>query len=466
MSDRYNIIVIGAGPAGMSAAIEAARHGASVCLLDEQSSAGGQIYRGVEQAGVAQSKFLGSEYIAGRALVSALQGSSVIHRKCSTIWKVSKDGSVAFSISGRAFQCSARHIIIANGAIERPMPVPGWTTPGVLTVGAAQILMKSAGVVPKEAVLIGAGPLIYLVATQLILAGSPPKALIETQTKRDLLRAIRHFVPALRSWRQLVKGVQMLGVLRRAGVQRFTGSTNIEIDGGETVSGVRFRAHGSDQEINTKVALLHLGVVPSTQISRSLGLEHIYDSAQFCFKPVAGELGQSSNPVISIAGDGAGIGGAVAAELSGRLSAIDALRKIGRIKPNQLLELQQQLLAKHRSELAIRPFLDAAYPPPKSVLCPDDETILCRCEDVKAGDIRRYAALGCMGPNQTKSFGRSGMGPCQGRFCGQTVTEILAQETGQHQDTVGSYRIRAPLKPITLKEMASLGCSEIAGNTK
>lgn len=456
MSDPFDIIVIGAGPAGLSAATETRRHGASVCLLDEQHSAGGQIYRNVVGSPATRQRVLGTDYSAGHALVQSSEESGVVHRKTATVWKVGKDGSVAFSVDGQAEQIQARHIIIATGAMERPAPVPGWTLPGTLTVGAAQILMKSSGIVPVGAVLVGAGPLLYLVATQLVAAGAPPKALVETQTKTDLKRAMRHVVLALKGWKQLVKGLQMIAALRWTGVPRFTNATNIEITGDASVENVRFHARGCDHVIATASVLLHQGVVPNTQITRSLGLDHTYDAAQCCFAPSTDEFGQSSNPLFSIAGDGAGIGGAKVAELSGKISALNALRQIGTITQATCADLTRPLLKRRRREMAIRPFLDAAYPPPSSVLRPADDTIICRCENVSAGDIRRYATLGCTGPNQTKAFGRSGMGPCQGRYCGSVVTEILAEETGKTHDFVGSYRIRAPLKPITLKELATL----------
>lgn len=466
MSDVFDVIVIGAGPAGMSAATQARRHGASVCLLDEQYAAGGQIYRNVAQTPDARASVLGSDYRAGAEFVKALQVSGVDHRTGATVWKVGKDGTVVFSVDRNATQISGRHIIVASGAIERPVPVPGWTKPGVMNVGAAQILMKTAGIVPKDAVLIGAGPLLYLVASQLVAAGAPPKCLVETQTKTDLALAMRHILPALKGWKQLAKGLQLIAMLRRAGVRRFKAATNIEILGNEAAESVCFRVGGRDHSIPSTRVLLHQGVVPNTQIMRSLNLDHSYNYAQHCFVPVVDMLGQSSNPLISIAGDGAGIGGATVAAHTGKLSALNALCKIGLISKPSCAELAKPLLKLRNRELSIRPFLDAAYPPPQSILRPANDTIICRCEEVRAGDIRRYAELGCKGPNQTKAFGRCGMGACQGRYCGLTVTEILSEETGQSQEAVGSYRIRAPLKPVTLKELASLNSpSQNTGKT-
>lgn len=456
MQTNFDIIVVGAGPAGMSAVIEAAKHGAAVCLLDEQIRAGGQIYRNVANTKPAQAKILGKDYLAGRSLVEALEQTSVDHRAGVTVWNVGEDGAVTYSRDGQAQQVHGQHVILASGATERPVPLPGWTLPGVITAGAAQIMMKSDGLVAQNAVLVGSGPLLYLVATQLLAAGAPPKALIETQTRKNFISALPHFLGALKDWKQLAKGIRFLSALKRARIPRYTAATDISIEGTDHAQAVTFRAGGRDHRIETDMVLLHQGVVPNTQISRSLRLEHRYDDIQRCFHPVTDNLGQSSNRLFSIAGDGAGIGGAKVAALSGRLSALNALAQIGKIAQDLRDKEASDLLKARQSELSIRPFLDMLYSPPETVFLPADDTIICRCEEVRAGDIRQFAAMGCASPNRTKVFGRCGMGPCQGRNCGLTVTEILAAENNDTQDGVGGFRIRAPLKPVTLSELAAL----------
>ncbi|MBN9117234.1 MAG: (2Fe-2S)-binding protein, partial [Pandoraea sp.] len=154
--------------------------------------------------------------------------------------------------------------------------------------------------------------------------------------------------------------------------------------------------------------------------------------------------------------DGAGIASALAAEPSGRLAAVQAAVKLGKLdaakRDSRALSLRRELAA----HTAIRPFLDALYRPAEAFRIPaDDSTLVCRCEEVTAGDVRRMAGLGCVGPNQTKSFSRCGMGPCQGRFCGLTVAELLAQSQGCAVPEVGYYRIRPPIKPVTLDELAT-----------
>ena len=455
-TEQFDLIVIGAGPAGMTAAKEAVQRGARVIILDEQLASGGQIYRNVLGVSPRQAAILGPDFTAGRQLAECLVSSQIDHRKGAVVWQVGTDGCVTFSQNGTASRVQGKHILLATGAIERSVPLPGWTLPGVMTVGAAQILMKTSGLVAEKAVLVGSGPLLYLVAAQLVAAGHPPKALVETQTFSDTRAAMAHLGGALRGWRHLMKGIGLIANLKRAGVARYKGAVDISIDGETEARAVCFTSRGRPQRIETETVLLHQGIVPNTQISRAVGLDHQYDKAQRCFHPVTDIYGQSSVPQISVAGDGAGIYGAIAAALSGRIGALNALTAMGQMTTTDRDLACSSLLKKRTAEIAIRPFLDRAYTPPESILQPADNTIVCRCEEVTAGEIRRLVALGCKGPNQIKAFCRAGMGPCQGRFCGLTVAEIMAAETGQSLDDIGTHRIRTPLKPVTLGELAAL----------
>lgn len=456
---EHDLIVIGAGPAGMAAARTAADGGASVLVLDEQPAAGGQIYRGVLGVDARRSEILGSDYEAGRPLVQALEHPQIHYERGAVVWRVEREGRVAWTNDGAARMAMAARVLVATGAVERPIPIPGWTLPGVMTAGAAQILLKTAGVIPKDAVLAGAGPLVYLIAQQLIDAGAPPKALVETQDMNAFLRASPHLPRALRGWKPLLKGTKMLATIRGAGVPRHTAAKGLRALGDGAVSGLRFEAGGRTHEIACETLLLHQGVVPNVQITRSLGLPHDWDAAQRCWRPRCDSWGSTEAPAIMIAGDGGGIAGAGAAALTGKLAALEMLRALGHLSESDRDARARPLRKALSVERAARPMLDALYAPPTEVLSPPDETIVCRCEEVTAGDIRGYAGLGCLGPNQTKAFGRCGMGPCQGRYCGLTVAEILAEAQGVGPEAVGYYRIRPPLKPVTLGELAQLADS-------
>ena len=455
-ADIVDLVIVGAGPAGLAAACEARKWGVRVTLLDEQPATGGQIYRGVDAASTNRRSVLGEDYAAGAELTGAFARSGARHIAGAAVWNVGSDLTVNYLHQGSNQVLQARHIILASGAMERPFPIPGWTLPGVMGAGAAQILFKSAGALPNEpVVLAGCGPLLYLLASQYLQAGVTLKAVVHTTQPRDYLRASSHLAGALRGWRDLRKGMRMLGNLRRNHVPIYAGAEELAIEGTDRAEAICFRHKGRSHRIESSLVLLHQGVVPNTQLSWSLRARHRWNDDQLCWVPETDEYGQIEETGIYLAGDSRGIVGAKASASQGRLAAIAIAEKLGRLRGEDRVSHESTVRAQLRRQLHIRPFLDALYRPPEEHRIPrSDSVVVCRCEEVTAGQIRKYAELGCQGPNQTKAFGRCGMGPCQGRLCGLTVTEIIAQTRGVRPDDVGYYRIRPPIKPVTLGELA------------
>ncbi len=431
-----DLAIVGAGPAGMAAAVEAAKHGLSVVVLDDQPEPGGQIYRAIERAGPRLRTILGGEYAAGEALVRDFRAAGIDYRPDSAVWRLDAGARIAYSRNGTASTLTADRVLIATGAMERPVPIPGADRPGVMGAGAAQVLLKASGLVPAgRVVLAGAGPLLLLVGCQLLDAGADVAAVLETTAGGDYLDAAPALPRALAGWRDLAKGVAMKRRLKRAGVVFRSGV------GGLAATGDSVRFDGG--EIACDLLLLHEGVVPQTHLSRQAGLAHRWQTEQRHWAPVVDAAGRTAEETLIVAGDAAGIAGARAAALSGRIAARTAAGK----EPAELAAA----LARER---AMRPLLDRLFPPRTAL--PDDEAPVCRCESITAGDIRRAVRDGAMGPNQLKAFSRAGMGPCQGRMCGLAAAEIVADERGLPVEEVGSFRIRPPVKPLTLGELASM----------
>lgn len=452
----YDLVVIGAGPAGMAAATKGPGLGLKVLLLDEQAQAGGQIYRRVQDAGPQALRILGSDYAEGRALVERLQASGADTCFGAFVVDVSPQLVVFFRAEGSIRQVRAKQLIVATGAMERASPFPGWTLPGVMPAGAAQIALKADAVVPSGRVAVaGCGPLLLLVSQQLLRAGVEVVALIETGEPGNALRALPHLPWALRSHRDLLKGLSMMGGLWRARAPWFRGCDALQAIGDEHVRAVHFRHRGKPKEMPVDTLLVHHGVVPNHQLSRLLGLAHRWSNEQLAWQVECDLYGQTSMPGVFVAGDGASIAGALAAANRGTLAALGAARALGRIGPEELHRAAAIHVAKLRRHIGIRPLLDTLYAPPEWLLEPADDTIVCRCERVSAGTVREMADLGCAGPNQGKFLSRCGMGPCQGRMCGTPVTQLMAQRLGLSPDEVGAYRIRPPLKPLPLSVIAN-----------
>ena len=455
MTAAYDIAVIGAGPAGMAAAATADGLGLATVLIDEQASPGGQIYRNIEGAPLADRAVLGAEYQAGAALAAALRGSGVDYLDTTTVWSVTPENEIGVTRAGAARLMSAKHIVLATGALERPMPLPGWTLPGVMTAGAAQVMLKSAAAVAPGAVFAGCGPLLYLIVGQYLRAGAPVAALIDTTPRINLWRAAPLLPQALAAGGYLAKGLAMMRDIRRAGVPVIRGVDGLAALGEGRLGAVAYSRGGRRATIETEHLFLHQGIVANVNLAMAAGCAHRWDARQLGWRPACDVWGRSSVDGVSIAGDGAGIGGARVAELDGRLAALDVACRLGRIEAAERDSRAAPLHAARRRDLRIRPFLETLYRPADDLRTPlADDVIVCRCEDVTAGDIRAALALGCPGPNQLKAFTRCGMGPCQGRLCGPTVTELIAAERGVPVADVGYYRLRPPVKPVTLGELA------------
>jgi NADPH-dependent 2,4-dienoyl-CoA reductase/sulfur reductase-like enzyme len=465
----YDLVVIGAGPAGMAAASTAAGHGLSTLVVDEQPAPGGQIYRAVERTPVTDRGLLGKDYWHGLSLVQRFRAADVQYLPGATVWGVTRvpggepssmtsaaaEMEVAMSCGDGSRAVRARHVVVATGAQERPFAIPGWTLPGVMTAGAAQILLKSSGLAPAgRVVLAGTGPLLLLVAAQLRRAGANVVRMLDTTPTDQPIRwrelagfvASPYFLKGVKTYLQargaapLVRGVRHLAARAQGG----------------RVAAVEYEVRGRAERVEADVLLLHQGVVPGINLTRALACTHHWDEAQACFVPTVDDWFASSVPGISIAGDAAGIGGARMAESRGCLAALQACHVLGALNEQERDGIAQP----HRRELARwqrgRSFIDALYLPAREARAPTGDTLVCRCEEVTADAVAQAARLGCTGPNQLKSFLRCGMGPCQGRLCGLTVTEILARERGKNPQEIGYYRTRFPIKPLTLGELASM----------
>ena len=255
MTESCDIAVIGAGPSGLAAATLAARHGARTVLLDEQSQPGGQIYRGIEvmaRSNPALLKLMGADYARGLDLIRNLRSSSADYRPGSAVWQITPDKEIWHSRGGSSLALTARCIVLATGAIERPVPLPGWTLPGVMSAGALQILLKSSDATPaKPLALIGAGPLLLLLAKQYLDAGVRPAAILDTAQGSRRWAALRHLPAALggvgRTY--LAKGMTLMSTLRRSGVPVFRNVDEVAIEGTTRAEAVSFTSGGKRQRV-------------------------------------------------------------------------------------------------------------------------------------------------------------------------------------------------------------------------
>ena len=464
-----DIAVVGAGPAGLAAATVAAEAGLRVVLFDEQRQAGGQIHRGITASPLARPAVLGADYWAGGSLVRAFERSGARHGAGASVWSLAPrdDGTLALAVSSgptaapRSALVLARAVIVATGALERPVPIPGWTLPGVMSVGAAQILLKTAGVVAtRGTVIAGSGPLLWLYAWQCLEAGGTIDALLDTTPRGRLARALPHAAAFLMS-RYAAKGYELVRTVRaRTRVVEHVDA--LAALGDDRVEGVRFGVGGALDSLACDTLLLHHGVVPHATLALAAGCDIAWNDAQACFEPVVDPWGGSSLPGVWVAGDAANVAGADAAAPRGALAALAAANALGRFDAAERDRKARPWRAALARALRGRAFLDTLYRPADAFRVPRDATIACRCEEVTAERVVQALRAGASGPNQAKALTRCGMGPCQGRLCAPTLTALVAETCGISATEAGTYRQRFPVKPVTLGELAALPGSAAA----
>lgn len=458
MDNHYQLLVIGGGPAGLAAATTAAEHGIHCALLDEQPAPGGQIYRAIESIPKQRSEQLGSEYLRGKGLADAFRNSRAAYFPGTRVWSLTAGCKVGLIHQDLARTISADQIIVACGAMERPVPFPGWILPGVMQAGAGQILFKSAGMVPDNGVVLaGSGPLLLLLAWQYLQAGVEIKGLLDVTPLGNHLLALPKFPKALLAHRYLTKGIGYQLDLKRAKVPVLTGVSDLHANGEDTLESITFHHRGKIKTIATELLLTHFGVIPHIALTQAADCSHKWDNNQQCWRPQHDEWGHTTIDGIIVAGDGAGINGARSAEHAGRLAGLAAAHALDKISHAERDRLALKDRKWMQADRHIRPFLEAYFRLPNTLLTtPDDETVVCRCEEITAGEIRQQVENGHDNSNQLKYFTRCGMGPCQGRQCSNAVAHIVAAACGKSIPETGLFRARPPVTPLTLKQLASM----------
>ncbi len=455
ISNDYDIAIIGAGPAGMSAALVAAESGATVVILDDKLRPGGQIYRNVTQSPLQNPEVLGVDYVKGQALVARFEQSSIDKFFGASVWHVGDNGEILFSHASETKRLTAREIIISCGAMERPFPIKGWHLPGVMSAGSAQVMLKNDGLVKDNAVFVGTGPLLYLIVAQYLRLGVKVKAVVDTTPVSAYKRALPLIFSVLPHLKMLLKGVGLLNEIRKSGTPVYRFASKVAIEGEGEATAVSFYANGQMHCMAAEHVFLHQGVIPNLNMTRSIGLKHYWCEQQLCWKPELDQWCESSVPSIAVAGDCGGIVGADAAEDMGRLAAIQRIYRLGLISQQERNERAKFSQRRLSSFNTFRRFIDRMYQPIKQHRVPvDDQVVVCRCEEQTVAQLKSGFVEGGSGPEELKGLTRCGMGPCQGRQCGHTVSELLADWRDERIEKVGYYRMRSPMRLLNLAELS------------
>ncbi|MEU7057643.1 NAD(P)/FAD-dependent oxidoreductase [Streptomyces sp. NPDC046197] len=427
---RTDLAVIGAGPAGLAAALAAAARGVRVTVLDAAPAPGGQYYRQPAAGlGARRPEALHHQWRTWERLRDGLAASEVTVLTDHHVWAL-EHGFTVHALHGpeqrEPVAVRADAVLLATGGYERVFPFPGWTLPGVVTAGGAQAMLKGTLVVPgRRAVVAGTGPLLLPVATGLAAAGVDVAALVESADPRGFLRhagVLAVKVPegagyAARLLRHRIRFLPRHMVVRANGDDTLTAVTVAALDAGGRVR------TGTERLIVCDTLAVGHGMLPHTDLAESLGCRLDGPAVR-----VDGEQ-RTDVPGVWAAGEATGIGGAGLALAEGHLAGCSIAARLRGTEPDPR---QWSAAARSRGRLrrAARG-LDSAYPPPPHwTEQVTDDTVVCRCEEVTAGAVREaVAALGAGDLRTVKLLTRAGMGWCQGRICAPAVAGVAGCET-------------------------------------
>ncbi len=447
MTAAIQPVIVGVGPAGIRAAQALVAHGLRPTLVDEGASFGGQIYRRQpDNFRRAASTLYGFEAARARSAHEAMEGLlvKIDYRARSLVWNA--EGSVLDVLcDGASTRIAYSHLVVATGATDRVLPIPGWTKPGVFTLGGAQVALKFQGcAIGGSVAFVGTGPLLYLVAYQYAKAGASVAAVVDVASLRGKARA----VPALLAQPAvLAKGLYYTTWLRLHGVPVLEGARALRILGEDRVTGITCDDRSRERTIACDAVAIGHGLRPETQLADLLGCAFRFDAMTRDHVPERDAAGRTSVAGVYVAGDGAGILGADAAEWAGERAALALLEDAGIAVDRARGQALEMRLARATD---FRRGLERAFPFPQAWAAEaPEELVVCRCEEITAAELRRAVReSGTVEINRLKALTRVGMGRCQGRMCAAAASEVLAHACGRGVEEIGRLRAQAPVKPI------------------
>jgi glycine/D-amino acid oxidase-like deaminating enzyme len=446
-----DVLIVGAGPAGLSTARSLALAGADVIVVDERLAPGGQFFKPLADSQGADITRLDRQFRDGAALRDQALTAGVRIFNDTTVWAAFSPTEVAALVAGRSTLFRPRRLVLATGAYEQSLPVPGWTLPGVMTVGGLQTLARSYRVAPGQRIVIaGNGPLCLQTAAELIEGGANVVAVLEAAPRPGLREMGMIFRAAGSDPGLMFKGAALERRLR--GVLHWRTRVT-EIFGEDRVN----RVEAADLSIEADVVALGYGFAASSELARSLGCRHRFVArGNGSMETVTDGDGRTSLGDVFAIGDGAHFGGAKRALAQGVVTAGAIAGDLGLKKPS-VSGARRTVRRAGRFQAALWRLFDAA---PLEAAGIDNRAIVCRCEEVTASELRASIAVGYKTPATLKRATRAGMGRCQGRYCAAVIARMCSSQI----DEFGLFAPRPPAKPVPISAL-TLEQPEWTGHT-
>lgn len=440
-----DVLIIGGGAGGLSAAIAAAKAGASVVVLDERKVSGGQYFKQSADGSILDTQQRDGAKLVMEAIETGAQILNGVE-----LWGAF-DPLLFFAQQGDTpIIARPKSAIIATGAFERPVMVPGWTLPGVMTTGAAQTLWRSYGTLPgKRVAICGSGPLNAQVALELAKGGAQVVRLAESAahpvTRPILAAGLLSADPALTA-----KGLRMELGLRRLGVPIRNTCELIRVDKDGDALAATFRSGDIEDVVTVDALCMNAGFEPQNEILRLLGAEMRYDLAMGHLRCQTDADMRTKVAGLFAVGDCKGLGGAPAAQVEGAIAGAHAAAEAGHGDAYDMFASRRALTKHRKFQARLWQLYDIA---PRPVAGMDGDTMICRCEEVAARDVRGTVAGSTPNAGALKRATRLGMGRCQGRYCGPVAARMVSEATGTPIEDLSFFAPRVPIKPVAISAL-------------
>jgi glycine/D-amino acid oxidase-like deaminating enzyme len=436
-----DVLVVGAGPAGLTAARDLALAGANVMVADERLHPGGQYFKPLAPSQVVERKRLDRQFRQGLALHEAALRAGAHILNDTTVWAAFSPTEVAAIVEGRSTLFRPKRLILATGAYEQSLPVPGATLPGVMTVGALQTLARSYRVAPGERIVIaGNGPLCLQTAAELLDGGANVVAVLESAASPTLASLPELIQAGWSDPRRLLQGFGLVSRLKRLihwrrRVTRLLGDDRVR------------RVEAADLGIDADIVALGYGFTSSSELARALGCAHRFvPRGNGSMETVTDADGRTSLPDVFAIGDGARFAGAQAAMAAGSIAASAVARDLA-LAGAPVGGARRRLARAQRFQSALWRLFEAA---PLQAGALDALAIVCRCEEVTTGELRALVRNGFNTLGGLKRATRAGMGRCQGRYCAPVLARMCSGEPGEFD----FFAPRPPAKPVPIRALA------------
>jgi thioredoxin reductase len=457
-----DVLIIGAGPAGLAAAKELKNANLKVVLVDERKALGGQYFKQPAEALNIPDQLLDSQFIEGRKLIKAIQGSEIEILKNTKIWGAFDPNHLLGYDDKFRYIFRAKQLIIATGAYERGIPISDWTLPGVFTTGAAQTLLRSYQTsIPGKIIISGNGPLNLQIAAELLRAKAEVLAYVDSAKLFSIKNLLLSPLLGIISPKLGLRGISYLLVLIRNKTKIISNSVPTAFIGNEKLSKIKINkikaskiSREQPQTFEVDSVAVGFGFSPSNEIAKLLGCKLVLDQKTLANKVASDFVGRTSRAGVWVIGDSASINGAQIAKFRGKVLAFSILKSSkSTLNALNIKYLYATInLARH---LLFQKVLWQIFKAPRLVAqLAEDETIICRCLNVKKVDLQSDISRDIESAGALKRITRSGMGKCQGRYCSPIVQELISLDSGLPIDEFSGFAPQVPIKPTPISVIA------------